>query len=241
MSPNQDPEKESQPADLQLITTEKVIKLECNEYAEFKPNVNQIQVSDQKLNKSNRLEIPCSLTLPSSEDEKAILKLDDGFRIELDRSLFKSYEEAKRGMPVLENKAKIRTNIVHKDKSDPFKRKNKMKKKLGKKIKPPVDGPLTAFQLMDVVMPKKLNFFKSQVSNLTEKGSKKLNFILPKLGQDHLVLSPPNSKDEAKTPSTEPVADIRENRQFILQPMSTLGYKTIPSESIHIQIPEPTL
>ena len=89
-------------------------------------------------------------------------------------------------------------------------------------------------------MPKKLNFFKSQVSDLTEKGSKKLNFILPKLGQDHLVSSPPNSKDEAKTPSTEPVADIRENRQFILQPMSTLGYQLIPSECIQIQIPTPT-
>ena len=82
-SPNQDPEKESPPADLQLITTEKVIKLECNEYEEVKPNTNQIQVSDQKLNKSNRLEIPCSLTLPRSEDEKAILKLDGGFCIEL--------------------------------------------------------------------------------------------------------------------------------------------------------------
>ena len=116
-----------------------------------------------------------------------------------------------------------------------------MKKKLVQKIKPPVDGPLTVSQLMDVVMPKKLNFFKSQVSNLTEKGSKKLNFILPKLGQDHLVSSPANSKDEAKTPYTEPVGDIRPNRQFILQPMSTLSYHLIPSENIQIQIPEPTL
>jgi hypothetical protein len=93
---------------------------------------------------------------------------------------------------------------------------------------------------MDVVMPKKLNFFKSQVSDLTQKDSKKLNFILPKLGQDHLVSSLPNSKDEAKTPSTEPVADIRDNRQFILQPLSTVGYQLIPSKSIQIQIPTPT-
>ena len=142
---------------------------------EVKPNVTQIQVSDQELNKRNRLEITCSFTLPSSEDEKAILILDGGFRIELDQSLFKSYEAVRRNMPVLENKPKIRINIVHKDKSDSFKRKKIMKKKLVKKIKPPVDGPLTASQLMDVVLPKKLNFFKSQVSNLTEKGPQKFN------------------------------------------------------------------
>ena len=73
-----------------------MIKLECNEYEEVKPNINEIQISDQKLNKSNRLEIPCNLTLPSSENEKAILKLDDGFCIELDQSLFKSYKTVKR-------------------------------------------------------------------------------------------------------------------------------------------------
>ena len=135
-------------------------------------------------------------------------------------------------MPVLENKPKIRTNIVHKDKSDPFERKKKMRKKLVKKIKATIDRPLTASQLMNVIMPKKLNLFKSQVLDPRGKGPNKFNFILPKPGQDHPVSPPPNSKDEAKTPYTKPIADKRQYRQFILQPMSTLGYKTIPSESI---------
>jgi hypothetical protein len=65
---------------------------------------------------------------------------------------------------------------------------------------------------MDVVMPKKLNFFKSQVSDLTEKGPKRFDFILPKPGQDHFVSSPTNNKDAAKTPHTEPVADIIQKR-----------------------------
>jgi hypothetical protein len=200
---NKDPEKESQPADLQLITTEKVIKLECNEHEEAKPNINQIKISDQKLNKSNRLEISCSLTLSSSEDKKAILKLDDGFCIELDQSLFKSYKTVKRDMSELENKPKIRTNIVHKDKSDHFKRKKKLEKKHIRKIKPPIDGPLTASQLMEVVMQKKLNFWKSQVSNLSKKKEKSLisSFTSPaktilycyrptlKTNQSHMLLN----------------------------------------------------
>ena len=84
---------------------------------------------------------------------------------------------------------------------------------------------------MDVVMPKKLNFFKSQHYDLTKKGPQNCNFILPKPGKDHLVSSPPNTKDESKTPSTEPVADIRHYRQFILQPMSTLSYHLISSKT----------
>ena len=56
--------------------------------------------------------------------------MDDGFCIELDRSLFKSYVAAKSGksVPVLDNKLMIRTNLVHKDKSDPFKIKGKKEK-----------------------------------------------------------------------------------------------------------------
>ena len=104
-----------------------------------------------------------------------------------------------------------------------------MKKKLAKKIKPPVpDGPLTASQLMDVVIPKKLNFLKAPLPYSLEKGPKKLNFILPKPSPDCSVANMPTvSEEEALSGEQVPTVD---NQQVILQPMYTLSYQPMTSE-----------
>merc|ERR1712106_823084 len=236
-----DCEKEKHPIGQQLTVAENVIKNELEDEEELKYDINQTQLPGPVVNKSERsgLEIACNLSLPNAKHEKAILKFDGGFCLELDRSLFKRFgTRVKKDMPSVENKPKIRTTIVHKDKSDPFKFKRKkiVKKKFAKKIKPPApDGPLTASQRMDVVIPKKLNFLKSPPPILTEKGPKKLNFILPKPGPECPVPTSQLSEDEAKTASEEQVVTVAPNTvvnpQFILQPMFTLSYPPLSNES----------
>ena len=227
-----DSEKEKPASGQKSITT--VIKNEFDNNEEVKQNIDNIQVLGQMQDKSENdgLEIACNLTLPKSKYEKAVLKFDGGFCLELDRSLFKSFETTvKKDMSIFVKKPKIRTTIIHKDKSNPFKFKRKkiLKKKFAKKIKPPVDGPLTASQLMDVVVPKKLNFLKSPILQLPEKGPKKLNFILPKPGPEIHVS---NNEDETKTTSAATITpNTTENPQFILQPMYTLSYQPMSSES----------
>ena len=244
-----DCEKQKHPIGQQMTAAETAIKNELEEEDKVKFDLNQIQLPGPLANRSERsgLEIACNLTLPNAKHEKAILKFDGGFCLELDRSLFKRFEtRVKKDMPSVENKPKIRTTIVHKDKSDPFKFKRKkiVKKKFAKKIKPPApDGPLTASQLMDVVIPKKLNFLKSPPPNLTEKGPKKMNFILPKLGPECSVTMKQPSEGDAKTASQEQVTTIApntgENPQFILQPMFTLSYPPLPNESSPAPLPTP--
>eukprot|EP00092_Neocalanus_flemingeri_P014244 GFUD01015364.1.p1 GENE.GFUD01015364.1~~GFUD01015364.1.p1 ORF type:complete len:1050 (-),score=269.28 GFUD01015364.1:283-3432(-) len=225
------------------------IKTEADD--DEKDIMNQIHVLDQKkmtkkIENKEGMEIDCKLTLPNSKNENAILKFDGGFCLELDRSLFKSFETTVRGdMPVLDYKPRIRTTIVHKDKSK-GRKKILSRKKFVKRMKPPVDGPLTASQLMDVVVPKKLNFLKPPASTvlpssqLADKGPKKFNFILPKPGPDNQFSHPSSSKTEAfPNPVATPTPNTNENKQFILQPMYTLSYQPMPSESDQTNISSP--
>jgi len=220
----------------ELVKTE--LKNEDDE--KFDVSVNKEFV--KKTENISGLEISCKLTLPSSKNEKAILTLDGGFCLELERSLFENFETtSKKDMPVLDYKPRIRTTIVHKDKSRPFKsaRKRVMaKKKFVKKIKPPVEGPITAAQLIDAVIPKKLNFLKpSTSSEPADRYVKKFNYILPKPGPETQNSS---SKAEIKIPSTgaNVLASTNENARMILQPMYTLSYQPLPEKNqTNISVP----
>jgi len=228
-----------------VLGSEILIKTELHDEDDHKLNVSVKKEVVKKTENSNGMEISCKLTLPTSKNEKAILKLDGGFCLELDRSLFERFETtSKKDMPVLDYKPRIRTTIVHKDKSRPFKSARKKiisKKKFVKKIKPPVDGPITAAQLIDAVIPRKLNFLKpSTSSEPTDRSVKKFNFILPKPGPETLFSQNSSSKSEIKIPSTvaNVSASTNENSQMILQPMYTLSYQTIPEkDQTNISIP----
>jgi len=245
MSNPSEPEKEKPKIGPHLTATESVIKSELADEDDVKFKINPIKVSSPITKSDSKgMEIACKLTLPNIKTENAILKFDGGFCLELDRSFFKSFETTvKKDSSAVDSKPKIRTSIIHKDKSNPFKFKRKkiIKKKFAKKIKPPVpDGPLTASQLMDVVIPKKLNFLKAPIPHGQEKGPKKLNFILPKPVPDS---SPVQSvvEEKVKTGANEEVPNTTvENPQFILQPMYTLSYQPISVENNTTSQPSPT-
>jgi len=232
-----EPEKEKPKIKPPLTATESVIKSELADDDDVKFKINPIKASSPLTSSDSKgMEIACKLTLPTIKTENAILKFDGGFCLELDRSFFKSFETTvKKDPSAVDSKPKIRTSIIHKDKSNPFKFKRKkiVKKKFAKKIKPPVpDGPLTASQLMDVVIPKKLNFLKAPISHSQEKGAKKLNFILPKPVPESMVSVQSVVEEKAKTAVTEEVTNTTvENPQFILQPMYTLSYQPVSVEN----------
>merc|ERR1711874_445888 len=116
-------EKEKPKIGPQSTSTESVIKTELNEEEDVKSKISPMKnASPVTKSESNGLEIACNLTLPNIKTENAILKFDGGFCLELDRSLFKSFETTvKKEVPSAEGKPKIRTTIIHKDKSNPFK------------------------------------------------------------------------------------------------------------------------
>merc|ERR1712200_300193 len=104
------------------------------------------------------LEVNCKLILPRSIDAPAILNLPGGVKINLSRSLFKDLE-SNMALKNIINDRNLKTTIVPRDRSQAFKT-SRCKVLTRKKHQPRafMENPLTVAQLMETMVPKKLNF-----------------------------------------------------------------------------------
>ena len=110
------------------------------------------------------LEVNCKLILPRNIDAPAILTLPGGVKINLSRSLFKDLE-SNMALKNIINDRNLKTTIVPRDRSQTFKA-GRCKVLTRKKHQPRavMENPLTVAQLMETMVPKKLNFILPKVS-----------------------------------------------------------------------------
>lgn len=110
------------------------------------------------------LEVNCKLILPRNNDAPAILNLPGGVKINLNRSLFKDLENNMALKNIINDK-NLKTTIVPRDRSQAF-RAGRCKVLTRKKHQPRavMENPLTVAQLMETMIPKKLNFILPKVT-----------------------------------------------------------------------------
>ena len=104
------------------------------------------------------LEVNCKLLLPKNIDAPAILTLPGGVKINLSRYLFKGLE-SDIALKNIANDKTLKTTIIPRDRSQAFKT-GRCKVLTRKKHQPRavMENPLTVAQLMETMIPKKLNF-----------------------------------------------------------------------------------
>jgi len=119
------------------------------------------------------LEVNCKLILPRNIDAPAILNLPGGVKINLSRTLFKDLE-SNMALKNIINDRNLKTTIVPRDRSQAFKA-GRCKVLTRKKHQPRavMENPLTVAQLMETMIPKKLNFILPKVTAAS---------TIPKLG-----------------------------------------------------------
>ena len=119
------------------------------------------------------LEVNCKLILPRNVEAPAVLTLPGGVKINLSRGLFKDLE-SNMALKNIVNDKNLKTTIIPRDRSQAFKT-SRCKVLTRKKHQPRafMENPLTVAQLMETMVPKKLNF-------ILPKGSTGVNS--PKLG-----------------------------------------------------------
>merc|ERR1719150_2903660 len=119
------------------------------------------------------LEVNCKLILPRNVEAPAVLTLPGGVKINLSRGLFKDLE-SNMALKNIVNDKNLKTTIIPRDRSQAFKT-SRCKVLTRKKHQPRafMENPLTVAQLMETMVPKKLNF-------ILPKGSTSVNS--PKLG-----------------------------------------------------------
>merc|ERR1712223_1247297 len=119
------------------------------------------------------LEVNCKLILPRNVEAPAVLALPGGVKINLSRGLFKDLE-SNLALKNIVNDKNLKTTIIPRDGGQAFKT-SRCKVLTRKKHQPRafMENPLTVAQLMETMVPKKLNF-------ILPKGSTGAN--TPKLG-----------------------------------------------------------
>merc|ERR1712110_120642 len=110
------------------------------------------------------LEVNCKLILPRNVEAPAVLTLPGGVKINLSRSLFKDLE-SNMALKNIINDRNLKTTIVPRDRSQAFKA-GRCKVLTRKKHQPRavMENPLTVAQLMETMIPKKLNFILPKVT-----------------------------------------------------------------------------
>ena len=144
-----------------------VIKIEGfdnDEIKEIKQEKKQKQVNPPE--KADRdLELECKLILPKLLEAQAVLTLPGGFKVNLERSIFKDLEAfmALKNLPYGKN---VKTTIIPKDQTQ-FAKVGRTK--VFSRKRSLHESPMSVAQMMDTIVPKKLNFILPKQSSPTPK------------------------------------------------------------------------
>jgi len=133
---------------------------------EIKEEVSEVEpmlALEPDKDEADDLELDCKLTLPKKKEAPALLRLPGGIIINLDRGLFKGAEASKALKTSFGSKL-LKTTIIP---SNRVFKTGRYKVLTRKKHQPRglMDNPLTVAQLMDTMIPKKLNYILPKPSS----------------------------------------------------------------------------
>ena len=142
----------------------------------------------------NLMELDCKLFLPSSSEQKAVLKFPSGVSIQLDRSLFSNMEKE-----ITTSQDEARKILMQKRKSQAEEETKSKREAEILKVLMTQDNPVTPEQLREAVISKPLKFTKSS----PEAGSnpRKLPTLLPKPVRETPLYTSGQSSSEIPAPS----------------------------------------
>lgn len=178
------------------------------------------------------IEVDCSLILPHQSDLKAVLRLPGGFNIHLDRSLFKDVESSQAFKNIYSGK-NVKTTIVPRDRSLSFRTggRNKVLSRSKSQMKPMMENPLTIAQLMDTMIPKKLNSILPKVD--LAPGGEVLSSSSGGCQEDALVGGLPGGSERKGDSRME------RSKNFVSLPVSVLERNaSIEEQAVSLHLPE---
>ena len=126
------------------------------------------------------MEFDCKLILPSSSEQKAVLKFPSGVSLQLDRSLFSGVEKEITNPP--DGARLMKTILMQKSKPQGEEETKSQREAEILKALVSQENPVTPEQLREAVILKPLNFTKESQEAAAGSSPRKLPTLLPKPG-----------------------------------------------------------